>query len=596
MAYFTLHAYDADVFIPSFAGLRQSEEMASDSRYAMEAENVETVRGVLQPMAAQTVLDYSFNAKIETIARFHRRWYAGAGSKDWLVVASDGKLYYMQESGNSWTELKTLSETFASTTNSTTLTSIKIDGKKYKSNFTDANPVPATFTFTRGESSWSANPAEYGVTYTGDPAQGDYITVAYSSSLDSTSFSCNVWSYVTYEINPVGSSSPVDILLLSNAQDGMIMVVPPYTATLSSADWMILNVDTRSDPTVSGSGPKFGVIERYAERIWGGAIPDEPDMLIYSRPYDPTNWTVEEQNWNTPGENEEEPEDVGGSIQQPSWDGDSFTMLKCFGSQLIAFKKHKVWRILGTDPGEYTFKEQYGGGTAYPNTAIVDTERIIMAERDGLSVYDGLAVTPFNRFCIEDLWKTVKSSDEMCAALFKNRYYIAIPTGSSAVNNALIVYNAEENTFLFYKDIYIESMMATDERLYYTSSTIPGKIGIINYDSWESGQSILKATKWVTPWMDFSRKSIAKGGYEIYFNPEVKGGPVTFTFSIQNEKKTKSKNITIQPTTTAAKQKRIRFGGTGRKFRLIVETPVHTGETTWRLVGGIQMVVEIDPD
>ena len=509
MAYFTLNAYDANVWIPSFTGLMQASEMASDLRYAVRAENVETPRGVLQPMAAPEILNYTFDAKIETLARFHRRWYSGEGSKDWLVVAAGGKLYYKQESsGNSWTELG----------------------------------------YPTGITSWG----------------------------------CNVWSFVTYEINPAGSDAPVDVLLMSNATDGMIIIKPPYTATVSNPDWAVDAVDTQ--------GKKFGVIERYAERVWGGAIPEDPDMLMYSRPYDPTDWTAA-------GE-EEEPEDGAGDIQQPSWDGDSFTALKAFGNQLIAFKKSRVWRILGTDPGEYTFKEQYGGGAAYANTIALDTERILMVERDGMSYYDGLAVSPFSRHFIEKIWKTVnrEAMDQMCAVLFKNRYYLAIPTGNATANNTLIVYNAEEGSFLEYTDIHIESMMATEDRLYATSSTLPGKIMVLHYDSWETGNASGKTTRWETPWMDFSRKTIAKGGYEIYFSPEVKGYPVTFRFTIQSEKKKKSKNVTIQPTIVKAKQKRVRFGGTSRRFKLIIEVLSVPQGATWRLTGGIQMVVETDPD
>jgi hypothetical protein len=220
---------------------------------------------------------------------------------------------------------------------------------------------------------------------------------------------------------------------------------------------------------------KFGVIERYAERIWGGAIPEDPDMLVYSRPYNPTDWTGPTS--------EEEPEDGAGDIQQPSWDGDSFTALKTFGSQLIAFKKNRVWRVMGTDPGEYTFKEQYGGGTAYPGTVALDNERILLAEREGMSVYDGLSVNPFQRMMIEKLWKTVNPAamDQMCACLFKNRYYLAVPTDGATANNMLIVYNLEEGSFLKYTDIHIESLLATEDTLYATSSTLPGKLVIIHY-------------------------------------------------------------------------------------------------------------------
>ena len=510
MAYYTLHAYDADVWIPSFNGLRQSDDIASDLRYAMEAENVETPRGVLQPMAAPEVLSDSFNDKIETLARFHRRWYTGTGSKDWMIVAAGGKLYYKQSlASGGWTQLA----------------------------------FPTT------------------------PS----VVTAWQS---------NVWSWVTYEINPPGSSSSVDVLLLSNPLDGMIMVVPPYTATESNPDWKIEVINTK--------GKKFGVIERYAERIWGGAIPEDPDMLMYSAPYDPTDWE----------QNAEIPEDGAGDINQPSWDGDSFTALKAFGSQLIAFKKNRVWRILGTDPGEYAFKEQYGGGTPYPYTIAVEKERILMVENEGLSTYDGLTVSPFSRFSIEKLWKRVNKSamDQMCAALFQNKYYLALPLDGSSVNNALIIYNTEEGSMLLYTDIYVESLMQTEETLYATSSQLPGKIMIINYDSWEIGLATNRVSKWTTPWMDFGRKSMAKGGYEIYFAPEVRGAPVTFRFSIESEKKVKSKLVTVQPTTFKAKQKRIRFGGSSRRFRLTIEALTAPVGTVWRFLGGIQMVVETDPD
>ena len=135
-----------------------------------------------------------------------------------------------------------------------------------------------------------------------------------------------------------------------------------------------------------------------------------------------------------------------------------------------------------------------------------------------------------------------------------------------------------------------------EDQLYATSSTLPGKIMVIHYDSWETGNASGKTTRWETPWMDFSRKTIAKGGYEIYFSPEVKGYPVTFRFTIQSEKKKKSKNVTIQPTIVKATQKRVRFGGTSRRFKLIIEVLSVPQGATWRLTGGIQMVVETDPD
>jgi hypothetical protein len=335
----------------------------------------------------------------------------------------------------------------------------------------------------------------------------------------------------------------------------------------------------------------FGVIERYAERIWGGAITDDPDQLVYSAPFDPTDWDA----------NVEIPEDGAGDINQPSWDGDSFTALRSFGSQLIAFKRTRVWRILGTDPGEYTFKEQYGGGAPYEKTIAVDNERIFMLSRKGVVVYDGLAVSPFLQEYAEKIWKRLNIShlDKACAIMWQHKYYCAVPLDDSTVNNAVIIFDTRENTWLLRDDVSIESFLGTEENLYFTSATTPGKIWLWKENSWDNSPTS-STCKWVGPWNDLSCKNIVKGGFEVYFLPEVKSTPVTISISIQTEKKIKTKQYTIKPLTANdiarsknAKQKKLHFGGGGRRFRLIIEGPA---SASWRLIGGVLIISEIDPD
>ena len=541
MAYFAMHAYDADVWVRQFKGLLQADEsLNTDPAYAAEAVNVETPNGVLQPHAAYEVLTGEFTDRVETLAQFTRRWYAGQGSKDWLICAAGGKLYQRQ-----------VGDTYG----------------------------------------WEQIPFPAGV----------------------TEFELNTWSWVNYEVNEINGTplnNTRDVMLMSNASDGMIMVVPPEDRVTWSdgllmtwendnddtwADelktiWVTYPVDTRADPTDENEPQKkFGVITRYAERIWGGAVENEPDTLYYSRPYSPTDWSA-------PGAGEQ-PEDGAGEVQQPSWDGDSFSALQQFGSQLIAFKKHRVWRVYGTDPGSYAFSEQYGGGAPYPNTIAVDVERILMAEDDGPSAYDGMSVSPFSRAQAKKLWDraNLKAMDQMCAALFKGRYYLSFPIDGSEVNNALLVFDQNENTVLFYDDVTIESLLATSDYLYATSSSLPGKVLKMNYDSWLCGKSSGSHTRWVSAWMDFGYKRIQKGGFDLYILPEVQNEAVTFRVSIQTEKKTKSKYYTALPTVKEHKPKRMHFGGNGRRFRIIIETD-EGNKAPWRLVGGLQLVVETDPD
>lgn len=117
-----------------------------------------------------------------------------------------------------------------------------------------------------------------------------------------------------------------------------------------------------------------------------------------------------------------------------------------------------------------------------------------------------------------------------------------------------------------------------------------------------TGEAQTGATRWVTPWMMLGRNDIRKGGFDLYFQPEVQDEQVTFIFSIQTEKKIKTKKYTVLPLkpteirlNKSHKQKRLHFGGTGRRFRVIIETNNTTG-AVWRLIGGIMIIAETDPD
>jgi hypothetical protein len=357
--------------------------------------------------------------------------------------------------------------------------------------------------------------------------------------------------------------------LLSNADDGMILV----------------RGDDLTTETVT-TPKKFGVIARYAERIWGGAIPDDPDTLMYSAPYDPFDWAVDT----------EIPEDGAGEINQPSWDGDSFTALHQFGQQLIAFKKTRVWRILGTDPGEYTFKEQYGGGAPLYRTVAVDNERILMLGTDGVRIYDSASVQPFYQQFAYTVFQRMKQAllDGAFGCVWKNKYYLAIPLDSTATaNNAVLIYDSIENKWLLRDDVAVEAFLPTETALYYTSAATPGRIWQWKEDSWTTGTAA-GSCEWITPWTDLNFKNCDKNGLELYVTVEVTAA-ATVTFTLQTEKKSKVKTYTVEVPATgkSAKQKLLRFGSSFRRFRLKISSAT---TTPWRIVGGLQLLTELDAD
>lgn len=383
-------------------------------------------------------------------------------------------------------------------------------------------------------------------------------------------YDCNSWSCVAYEINPDDGSAdtaPIDVLLMSNAKDGMILV---------RGD----NLTTQMVPTPK----KFGVIARHAERIWGTAVEDEPDMLVYSAPFNPFDWA----------QNDEIPEDGAGDIMQPSWDGDSFTALTSFGNQLIALKRTKVWRVYGTNPGEYVFSEQFGGGTSYAKTLAVDGTRMLMLGRDGLMQYNGESVSPYYQDYARKVFERMNRSalDQAVGCLYRNIYYCALPLDGSRVNNAVLLMNTKERTWLLREGVEVEAFLPTENAMYFTCATSPGRIYRWRQDSWEDGNPL--PMRWVGGWQDFGRKDVAKGSFTMYLTVECTA-PVELRIGVQTEKKTKIKTLTFQPPAEGqlAKQRRAVFGGNGRRFRVLIES---NGTVPWRMVGGVQIEAETDTD
>ena len=100
--------------------------------------------------------------------------------------------------------------------------------------------------------------------------------------------------------------------------------------------------------------------------------------------------------------------------------------------------------------------------------------------------------------------------------------------------------------------------------------------------------------RWVGGWQDFGYKNVAKGSFTVYLTVECEE-PVDLNISIQTEKKMKTKTLTFNPPLSGqlAKQRRVVFGGNGRRFRVLIES---NGTVPWRLIGGVQIEAETDTD
>lgn len=367
----------------------------------------------------------------------------------------------------------------------------------------------------------------------------------------------DICDWVTYEVNRPESDAPTDVLLFTNAKDGMFCL---YGDTLE-----VSPVETPY---------KFGVLARHNERIWGSGIEGDPDKLVYSTPFDPFNWE----------QNAEIPEDGAGEIMQPSWDGDSFVALRPFGSQLLAFKKNAIWRILGANPGEYIMKEQYGGGALEENTIAVTGSYAMMLGYGGIVRYDGADAAPFLQESVRDIMAQVNPAARYaaCGIMDGKSYLLALPLGESTQNNAVLKYNMTEQSFSLMRDVSVKSFLAFDGRVFYTSAEAPGRVLELG------GGEVLPMT-WVSGYQDLGAKNSTKSAFELYYRIESEEALIPLTLRIRTEKKVKEKSLRIK----AGKAMRTAINVSGRYFRLEI---VSSGTSFWRLGSGMEIHCELDPD
>lgn len=378
----------------------------------------------------------------------------------------------------------------------------------------------------------------------------------------------DVFDFVTYEVNSRNgevTNAPVDVLLFTNAQDGMFCL---YADDLSVAP-IHIQPEGESEPI------KFGIICRHAERIWGSGITADPDKLMYSAPYDPFDWE----------QNNEIPEDGAGDILQPSWDGDRFVALRNYGSYLLAFKKETVWRVIGTNPGEYVMKEQFGGGTIIENSVAGYGDVMLMLGYDGLMSYDGVGVTAFQQDVVKKIMRRLSPgyARTATAGVSGETYYLALPLDGSTSNNAILEYSFTDRAFSLREGVSVNSFLEWGGVMYALGGENPAAVYTLGHGE-DSGNAL--PMLWVSGWQDAGARNITKSVFGVYLMSDT---GMEINVGVETEKKLKSKRVTLNP----GKPKTVRVNVAGRYFRFRFET---VQEAWWNLSGGYQATFELDYD
>ena len=336
MAQFKMNAYDADVFIPRFKGLiSNGNDPDGDLQYAVEAENVDTTDGFLQPLPE---LDKPRTDRNNGIGEVDFNPVLGSREPyDENVLTYGTTAQASSEEKVEWFNGNTMLPTnpnYTSRFNSLTRLVIYQDGisTQEKSGnilyvLTGVNGILVEINANRTS---SVPETLRIVDVVGLIKMDGTYDSAYREIVgeDEPESNCAEWETVLYQSIRTpdileGEELYPDSVWLSSKEKGLYLlqfIKDPVTPAIRTK---CVKIET---PV------KFEHIEIFGERLWGCSSTEAVESLYYSAVYDPTDWKL----------NTEHPEVGAGQINQPSFDNDRFTALKRFGDTLIAFKRNRV--------------------------------------------------------------------------------------------------------------------------------------------------------------------------------------------------------------------------------------------------------------
>lgn len=385
-------------------------------------------------------------------------------------------------------------------------------------------------------------------------------------------FASDTWSSVTYEA--VVDNATVDILIMSNADDGMIVV---YGSDLH-VEKKALTIGTEYAEV------KFSVLGRHAERIWGTGDKNHPDTIFYSKSYNPFDWKG----------SDETPQTAGGMIQQPTWDGEAFIALMPFGGYLLALKPSTCFEIRGTDPSSFSITEAYGtDGPVNARTVCTDRQNMFYLSQSGLGRYDGASLALLSRDALYETMRMRKTElAQLATACVSNHvYYLALAVGEVAQeNNTVIEFDSDRGTFMIRKGMRVKDFYALGGKVYYTMADEPYEVLLYNDPDASGILGEPVESLWETGWLDLG-KPYVKRDFVLRFTAEADADDVPIEISVITERKEKPRVVMLQK---RRKDYRVKIQNAGLRMKLRIRSDRQAAG--WRIHGGVLVEYSIDQE
>lgn len=266
----------------------------------------------------------------------------------------------------------------------------------------------------------------------------------------------------------------------------------------------------------------------YRSRLFSAGDPGNPNRLYWSQ-LPGSGRSVEE--W---GPVEASPNVEGGHAEAGSIGSDPIVGLAALSNQLVIFKKHSIYRLLGDKPGNFSIEEVDSRAERTTNTAVVKCgDALYFMTAGGLCCFNGVTAAPMRD--ARKIRTLLENSDVSASmgALCRDRLYFSL---TDSDGDALIEYDLVRGVYMLRRGFAVKGLCARDGTLYLADQN--RFVCRFNEGGDYGGAPI--AARWRTPETDIREKSVIKGMRALYLRGssdakdsatlvDVKTGPLTET-------------------------------------------------------------------
>ncbi len=245
-------------------------------------------------------------------------------------------------------------------------------------------------------------------------------------------------------------SCPTAILYRYNDQDVFIF------SSLEEGFYIWNNI---SDPMKVESAPQITSMCVHYERIFATVGGAEKKTIWFSAEFNPTNWSADGSG--------------SGFIEMIDERGDLNKVIS-FLDYVYIFREYGISRLTAyADETQFSVSHLFSSSSKiFSDTVAVCDDLVIMLTGNGLYAFDGVNTKKIPL----EIEKLLIGADNKKAnsVFFKGKYYLAcklnygdnldlVETTSDSVNNTLLVYDIEKNSYTITRGVDINSMLALQE-------------------------------------------------------------------------------------------------------------------------------------